>query len=96
MAKQKKVLTKEQYLSFIDPTPRVVIDQITGKPQLFTPANCAEWVRMYDSGEIIIVPKSEEKEESSKKNQSSPVSNEHDLAKMELGGDLQDAPEEFS
>lgn len=100
MAK-KKVLTAEQYLSFIDPKPRpwvdpvtdkVVVDPATGKPQLFSPANCSEWVRMYEAGEIIIVPaKSDEKEEGSKKNQSAAASDD-----MELGGESQDTPEEFS
>lgn len=106
MTKQKKVLTEKEYLGFIDPTPRPwldpktgepVMDEETGEPQLFTPANCAEWVRMYEDGEIIIVPtKSDEKEEGSKKNQSAPVSSEYDLVKMELGGESQDVPDELS
>lgn len=100
MAK-KHVLTEQQYLSFIDPTPRpwidpatgkAVIDQLTGKPQLFSPANCAEWVRAYEAGEIVIVSaKSDKKDEGSKESQSSAAPDQSDLCEVELGGD---APEE--
>lgn len=98
---KEKILTAEQYASFIDPTPRpwidpvtgkAVIDPLTGKPQLFSPANCAEWVRAYEAGEIIIVSaKSEKKDEGSKESQSSAASDQSDLGEVELGGD--DAPE---